>query len=141
MAVYQARSIRQMVLLGFLVVLLPVLAALIYGANSLSSMARTHRDHLVTAADAAETSQNLAKSLLDLERLARQYHLLSDANLLSVFNGEADKVLETLSRLRATHSDSEVIHQANRLEDLVREIRTGLNEGSSDGDAVFEALQ
>lgn len=141
MPVYQARSIRQMVLLGFLVVLLPVLAALIYGANSLSSMARTHRDHLVTAADAAETSQTLAKSLLDLERLARQYHLLADVNLLSVFNSEADKVLESLDRLRAIHANSDVIHHANRLEDLVREMRIGLNDGSSKSDAVAKALQ
>lgn len=130
-----------MVLLGFLVVLLPVLAALFYGANSLSSMARNHRDHLVTAADAAETSQNLAKSLLDLERLARQYHLLADGNLLSVFNGEVDKVLENLDRLRALHRDNDVVHHANQLEDLVKEMRTGLNAGSSDSDAVFDALQ
>ncbi|HYX38760.1 MAG TPA: HAMP domain-containing sensor histidine kinase [Oligoflexus sp.] len=141
MPVYQARSIRQMVLLGFLVVLLPVVAALIYGANSLSSMARNHRDHLVTAADAAETSQNLAKSLLDLERLARQYHLLADANLLSVFNGEVDKVLENLNSLRTLHRDNDVVHHANRLEDLVKTMRTGLNEGSSESDKVFEALQ
>ncbi|HET9238912.1 MAG TPA: ATP-binding protein [Oligoflexus sp.] len=141
MPVYQARSIRQMVLLGFLVVLLPVLAALFYGANALSSMARNHRDHLVTAADAAETSQNLAKSLLDLERLARQYHLLADGNLLSVFNGEVDKVLENLDRLRALHRDNDVVVHANRLEELVKEMRTGLNAGASDGDAVFEALQ
>jgi two-component system sensor histidine kinase GlrK len=130
-----------MVLLGFLVVLLPVLGALFYGANSLSSMARNHRDHLVTAADAAETSQNLAKSLLDLERLSRQYHLLGDANLLSVFNGEADKVLENLDRLRALHRDNDVVHHGNRLEDLVKEMRAGLNSGASDSDAVFEALQ
>ncbi len=130
-----------MVLLGFLVVLLPVLAALFYGANSLSSMARNHRDHLVTAADAAETSQNLAKSLLDLERLARQYHLLADGNLLSVFNGEVDKVLENLDRLRALHRDNDVVRHANRLEDLVKEMRTGLNAGASDSDTVFDALQ
>ncbi len=130
-----------MVLLGFLVVLLPVLAALFYGANSLSSMARNHRDHLVTAADAAETSQNLAKSLLDLERLARQYHLLADGNLLSVFNGEVDKVLENLDRLRALHRDNDVVRHANRLEDLVKDMRTGLNAGASDSDTVFDALQ
>jgi two-component system sensor histidine kinase GlrK len=141
MPVYQAKSIRQMVLLGFLVVLLPVLAALFYGANALSSMARNHRDHLVTAADAAETSQNLAKSLLDLERLARQYHLLADGNLLSVFNDEVDKVLENLDRLRMLHRDNDVVLHANRLEKLVKEMRTGLNAGASDGDAVFEALQ
>ncbi len=141
MPVYQARSIRQMVLLGFLVVLLPVLAALFYGANSLSSMARNHRDHLVTAADAAETSQNLAKSLLDLERLARQYHLLADGNLLSVFNGEVDKVLENLDRLRALHRDNDVVRHASRLEDLVKDMRTGLNAGASDSDTVFDALQ
>ncbi|WP_141734814.1 sensor histidine kinase [Oligoflexus tunisiensis] len=151
MPVYQARSIRQMVLLGFLVVLLPVLAALFYGANSLSSMARKHRDHLVTAADAAETSQNLAKSLVDLERLARQYHLLADVSLLTVFNGEVDKVLENLDRLRALHRDNDVVHHANRLEDLAKEMRVGLNTRPSDSDndknsgkennAVFEALQ
>ena len=130
-----------MVLLGFLVVLLPVLAALIYGANSLSSMARTHRDHLVAVANAAETSQNLAKNLVDLERLARQYHLLADINLLSVYNTEADKLVESIESLRVIHSDPDVLRHADRLEELVKEMRTGMSEGTSDSDIVFESLQ
>ncbi len=141
MPAFQARSITQMVLLGFLVVLLPVLAALVYGANTLSSMARTHRDHLVAVADAAETTQNLAKSLVDLERLARQYHLLAEPSLLNVFNSEANKLFESLQGLRSTHAEVDVIRHADRLEELVKEMQSGMNEGTSDSDVVFESLQ
>lgn len=138
---FQARSITQMVLLGFLVVLLPVMAALTYGANSLSALARTHRDHLSAVADIVETSENLAKGLLDLERLARQYQLLAEPALLGVFNSQAGKLLDSLRRLNDTDAGTDVHTNAAHLEELVKELQTGINLGATHKEEVLQALQ
>ncbi len=82
----QARSILQLVLVGFLVVLLPVLAALVYGGKMMSRMSEEHRDHIVSVSESAEYLQKLASDLIDTERLARQYLLLGDDSHLQLLN-------------------------------------------------------
>ena len=82
----QPRSILQLVLTGFLVVLLPVLGALVYGGRTMSHMSEEHRDHIVSVSESAEYLQKLASDLVDTERLARQYLLLGDLSLLDLFN-------------------------------------------------------
>ncbi|MBC7661843.1 MAG: HAMP domain-containing histidine kinase [Chitinophagaceae bacterium] len=82
----QPRSILQLVLIGFLVVLLPVLGALVYGGRTMSRLSEEHRDHIVSVGESAEYLQKLASDLVDTERLARQYLLLDDKSLLELFN-------------------------------------------------------
>jgi two-component system sensor histidine kinase GlrK len=84
------RSILHLVLLGFLVVLIPVLAALVYSAQTMSRITSEHRDHIVSVSESAEYLQKLASDVVDVERLARQYLLLGDVSLLQVLNKNID---------------------------------------------------
>jgi two-component system sensor histidine kinase GlrK len=124
---FQARSILQLVLVGFLVVLLPVLGALLYGARALSTMAKAHRDHLVLVSDSAEQSQRLAKGLVDLERLARQYNLLFDASLLGVFNNEAVTAIGVLKSLQSLRPEPDITRTASGMIEQILALQRGLN--------------
>lgn len=83
---FKPRSILQLVLASFLVVLLPMMAALLYGGQTINRITSEHRDHIISVSENAEFLQKLAKDLVDVERLARQYLLLGDPSLLQVFN-------------------------------------------------------
>ncbi len=106
MRVFQARSISQLVFIGFLVVLLPVMGALFYGARSLTQAAREQSENLEIVADRAELVQKMAKSLGDLERLARQYKVLSDPSLLQAFQSEAQTFGHGLDQMRQFYDNS-----------------------------------
>lgn len=126
---FQPRSILQLVLIGFLVVLLPVLAALVYGGRMMSRISEEHRDHIVNVGESAEYLQKLASDLVDTERLARQYLLLGDASLLQLLNRHLEGMDEDfepfLGRSRETSAT------VKTMKELKEKLSTRLNLGKA----------
>lgn len=123
----QPRSILQLVLIGFLVVLLPVLAALVYNGRTMSRMSEEHRDHIVSVSESAEYLQKLASDLVDTERLARQFLLLGDNALLELFNQHTKGMDEDFEPFLSR--SSEISAAVHHMKDLKVKLNEHLNLG------------
>lgn len=131
---WQPKSILQLVLLGFLVVLLPVLGALFYAGRTLNQMSVRQRDHLEEVGESTELVQRLSKELADTERLARQYLLLDDPFLLSLCNLHLEQFRSELANYGIRGVNPTVKAAINVLLDLKVKLHDHINSKKPIGD-------
>lgn len=96
---YRPKSIRRLLLVGFLLVVAPLLAALIHAALSVEQLVVQGQQALFTTVNATRASQLLVDAITNMERNARQYQVLGDPALLGVYGENHQKFLETAERL------------------------------------------
>lgn len=95
----QPRSVLRLVLLGFLVVLAPLVYALYNGVRSLDTLAGQSRSTVLEVVQATRSSQAVLESLSNMERTARQYELLDEPGFLKLFNEHHQALQQALSPL------------------------------------------
>ncbi|WP_207061495.1 cell wall metabolism sensor histidine kinase WalK [Motiliproteus sp. SC1-56] len=96
---WRPRSILQLVLLGFFIVMAPLCAAIFVTLQTLDQQA-SHGERLSRELVAlTRHSEQLGADLLDIERRARQYVTLGDARLLELFEEGAEAAMARLERL------------------------------------------
>src|SRR5574339_85146 len=79
------RSFLGLLVTSFLLVALPLVAALLYSAGSTQKLAEQSRSAVYNAAQAARGSRALVNRIASLERLAQQIAVLPDAGLMEDF--------------------------------------------------------
>lgn len=126
---FRPRSILQLVLIAFFVVLLPFLAALVYSGKMMNKISHEHRDHIVSVSESAEYLQKLASDLIAVERLARQYLLLSDESLLQVFNQNIEGMDQDFEPFLTRSTD--IRETVSTMKDLNRQLKNRLNNGKA----------
>lgn len=102
----QPRSVLHLVLIGFAVVLAPLVLAIYNGVRSLETLAEQSRTTVIAVVQATRSSQAVLEALSNMERTARQYELLGDPGFLKLFN-EHHKALQ-----RALEPLAEVLPEA-----------------------------
>jgi len=96
---WQPRSIRQLVLLGFVLVALPLGLAVGLTVQHLDRQAREQAELTRQTITLTRATQQLQADLLDLERRAHQYATLRDRQLLQLVLGSFDNLKANLDRL------------------------------------------
>jgi two-component system sensor histidine kinase GlrK len=81
MSFSRPRSFLQLVLFGFVLVTLPLIIAVINATLSVDRLANQSEQAVIAAAEITKYSQDIVEYLIDMERKARQYHVLKDAAL------------------------------------------------------------
>ena len=81
MQVPYPKSFRKLLLIGFSLVALPLLIALVNNAVSIDRLADKSRHAVYGAVQATESSRALVESITNEERIARQYLVLGEAVL------------------------------------------------------------
>jgi two-component system, NtrC family, sensor histidine kinase GlrK len=99
MSFLQPRSVLQLVIIGFLVVIAPLCLAILYTVQTLGELSEGNRMVTTQVVALSRHGQELQRDLLDLERRARQYLALKNTNLLTLFNKEQEIVLLNIKRL------------------------------------------
>ena len=79
---YYPRSVLKLLVIGFVVVSLPLVVALINAAISVQRLANQSEAAVDQAVQAARSSRQLMEQVLSMERVVRQYLILGDAGLL-----------------------------------------------------------
>ena len=79
------RSFLRMILLGNVMVMLPLLAAVMYASLDVVELTRRSDDAVRQALQAATVGHHLEEELTQMERLLRQYEVLSDRALLGEY--------------------------------------------------------
>jgi two-component system sensor histidine kinase GlrK len=96
---FRPSSIIQLILIGFAVVALPLMVALIYAAASVDKLAAQSQRVISHAVKAKEDSRILLEQVPLMERNLRQYQVLGDEALLRVYEGNRTRFADTIASL------------------------------------------
>lgn len=133
-------TIVHLTLLGFFIVLLPLVLANVRSFQTLDRMASQHKNDMSNIVLLTESARAIHGNLEDLERSARQYQLLGDDAFLKRFNERHASIVSALKGIRS-------IEKAESLNSIIRLILSELqalkvqvNREDSKSDAYKEAL-
>lgn len=113
------RSILQLVLIGFGVVTIPLVAAFIVTVVAVHNLSQTGQQAIVRAADLVQESRVLLEQAAAMERNGRQYLVLEDAALLDVYRQRRAQLQQTvvaLRKLRLTDVQRSLLDELETLE-------------------------
>ncbi len=140
MRLYRPKSIRRLLLVGFILVVAPLLAALIHAALSVEHLVAQGRQALFTTVNATRSSQLLVDEITSMERSARQFQVLGDATLLDVYVENHQEFLDTveqLGNLRLSALQRQRLESISLVESGVHSVITG---SPHDAPEVVQAL-
>ena len=111
------RSLSGLILLGFLLVSLPLLAGVVSAALQMTRLSDASQQLVTYGVDATRYSQLLVRQIAAMERSARLFQLLGRPELLEVFQENHRRMGDVLSALEALPGDAargEVAGQLHR---------------------------
>jgi two-component system sensor histidine kinase GlrK len=140
-AFYRSFSILQLVLLGFVVVTLPLLAALATALASFDQLTRQGRQTVLETVQAIQASRTLVEETLAMERHVRQYQVLKDRALFTVYEGRRQQFLAALQEARAARTTEALTAALSEMEVLDQDIYTVLRTSDPRSAEVQESLR
>lgn len=112
----QPHSLLRLTLLGFVLVALPLVGAIVTAIVQVDSFARDNRQALVSVQQNANASRTLAARITELERTARQYHALTDNTYKDLYVEHRVEIRSMLQRLIDANSDPRLLQNLVRAE-------------------------
>lgn len=117
-------SISQLTLLGFLLTMLPLVAAIIHTNWQVDLLAEKMHAVVSSSTEASETSRMIQNTVLSLERSAGQYLVLNDDYLFRRYKDQRIQLNETMQHLKtlklSTHL-TELLEQLQTSEQVLYE--------------------
>lgn len=133
---WRPRSLLQLVLLAFLVVMLPLGILMFQAGQALSELTRLADDSARQAVEETRRARALSSLAVEMERSARQYAVLEEPGLREIYTQRADEFEAMLARqqlLLPDNADARAL--ASRIDSLktlldapVEDIHTRLDE-------------
>lgn len=114
---YYPRSFLKLLVIGFALVLAPLVLAFVYSAFHVERLAKQARNAVDQAAEAARESRLLIEQVTSMERLARQYAILGDASLVKDYDTIRARFKQTTSALSLLPLDERQLADLNRVID------------------------
>lgn len=112
-------SIKKLTLLGFTLVALPLVLALLYSANQVNQLSKQGARSIFTVAELINTSQKISSTLKKMERYASQYLVLQDTELMASYIIEQQLLLTTNDKLYQ-HDDDEIKQLTEQFSQAIR---------------------
>ncbi|HNP35082.1 MAG TPA: HAMP domain-containing sensor histidine kinase [Woeseiaceae bacterium] len=141
------RSLNGLILVGFGIVALPLLLSVLWALFSLDRLAEQSERLVFTGVAAADNNRLLAERIGSLERVARQYVVLKNADALQLLQQDLGTVYERLEAMRplAQSAGAEVMIDtvASKAAAIVAQLaRPGLTAADTDrAIAMFAELK
>ena len=114
---YYPRSFLKFILLGFLLVSLPLLYALVELIVSLDRLGTQSQQAVLQAAQAGRAGRQLYEQATTLERIVRQYLILEDSQLIDDYGRLRQDFRQTSRQLLQLPLDREQVSQLEKLTD------------------------
>jgi len=115
---FYPRSFSKLLLVGFALVALPLMFALINNAISIDQLGNLSQKAVYQAVQATQNSRKLAELIPAMERVAHQMIILGDQGLLDNYEVHRKQLLDAASEFSSLPFDTE---QRNALREIVRE--------------------
>lgn len=141
MALYRPKSILQLILVGFVVVAVPLILALVTAVVYVDRLTKHGQRSVFDAVNATQSSLMLLEHVTDMERNARQYQVLGDHALLDVYKSQHDQFQQAIKEFRELNLSPRQSELLDKLFDQEQRIYTRLNESAPASKSVAEAIQ
>ena len=122
------RSLNGLLLVGFGLVALPLLIAVIWALVNLDRVAEQSERLVFTGVTAAENNRRLEEQLGTLERVARQYQVLRNPESVQIMGDDLNAVLELLEEMAPLVEDAKAADLAGSIGRGARSIVAGLTD-------------
>ena len=122
-------SIKKLTLIGFTFVAMPLVMALIFGANKASELAQKSTSAIYNVAQLTQLNSKVDETIAKLERSASQFVVLKDDELLAIFSGHHKALIDIIQETSAKQQDKVLKEQLTSLKaesDRIKELM--LNE-------------
>src|SRR5919205_865513 len=117
MRLYYPRSFLKLLFVGFALVALPLMFALINNAISIDALGNLSQKAVYQAVQATQSSRKLGELIPAMERVAHQMLILGDRGLLDSYEVHRKQLLATAAEFSSLPFDTE---QRNALREIVR---------------------
>ncbi len=91
-----ATSIKQLIFIGFILVVLPLTVVLISTFYQVDSLSRQMQGTIAETTSSTESSRIIVSQVLNLERTARQYWVLREGSLLKRYEDQREQLLGSI---------------------------------------------
>jgi two-component system sensor histidine kinase GlrK len=122
MAVYRPKSFLQLVLIGFSLVTLPLIVAIVHATISVDRLADQSQRAVHNAVQVTQSSRMLVEQLIAMERQGRQYQVLGDAVLLQAYTTAHEQFQSFATRMASLPLDAFQQRQLRVLVSKEREV-------------------
>ena len=124
---FRPRSLLQLVVISFVLVLTPLGALLIQAMQALESVSMKGRLATLEIASLAKSSQSLPEIVLDMEHSARQYQVLGDPKLKGIFQVTEARFNEDLNGICKEEISENLLSLCNKLKSSTQGLIDTLN--------------
>ncbi len=137
---YYPRSFPRLLLIGFTLVALPPVFALVNNAISIDRLANRSQNEVYQAVQASQSSRRLAQLLVALERTARQIAILDDRSLLDAYLINRRQFEQTVGEFARLPVDAEQRTALDRIIEGEAAIYAALSKPGARGEALNPAI-
>lgn len=134
-------SFLRLVLLGFVLTGLPLLAGLLYSAWSLERLAKESQAAIYAAAQAAHASRSLAEDVTAMERGLRQYVILGDADLLDGYRQARERYQATVLMLASLAWEGQQQRELRAMVEQESRLHALLGDTTADRQRIREGAE
>ena len=124
------RSLNGLILVGFGLVAMPLLVAVIWALFNLDRLAEQSEQLVVSGVSAAENNRLLAQQADSLERVSRQYLVLRNADSLALLQQDLASLESTLDNMAALTEQADAVSLTRAIRVTARRIVRTLSQGN-----------
>ncbi len=134
------QSLNQLILVGFGLVALPLLVAVVWALVNLDRLA-TQSEQLVTSGvTSAENNRHLVELVASLERVSRQYQIMGNSESLAILQQDLASVEATLEGMQPLAEQADAMALVTSVGVSARRIVNTLMHASNDADKTQVAI-
>ncbi|UZE96800.1 sensor histidine kinase [Alkalimarinus alittae] len=137
---FRPRSLLQLVVISFVLVLTPLAALLIQAMQALEDVSMKGRLATLEIVSLAKSSQSLPGTVLDMEHSARQYQVLGDPKLKGIFQVTESRFKADLEGICKEQNAKKLQVLCKTLASSANELIATLSEAPYDSDVYGVAL-
>ena len=135
------RSLNGLILVGFVLVALPLLVAVIWALVNLDRLAQQSERIINIGIESAENNRLLAEDLVQLQRSTNQYHILRNADSRTIMQQDLRRIEQRLQNMSNLTSQAGATGKAEAIGREARDIVHSLSRetpGTADGEAAIQ---
>ena len=134
------RSLNGLILVGFGLVALPLLLAVVWALFNLDRLAEQSEQLVVTGVSSAENNRLLAQQVDSLERVSRQYLVLGNEDSLTLLRQDLDTLETTLDTMAALTEQADAVSLSRAIRVSARRLVRVLSEGDAGAETTAASV-
>jgi len=131
-----ATSIRQLILIGFFLVALPLTIVLIGIFYQVDSLSRQMQKTLTETSSTTESSRIIVSQVLNLERTAGQYWVLREAALLQRYQDQRQQLLSSIENFAKNPLGTVILKRMEQLTLVESQLHEKLQQADTQSDGA-----